>query len=56
MSARHFMAFDLFQSDFEPRFDGFMLVVECDTESDGHEFRVATPCKLPQNIQVVLVF
>ena len=28
-----------------------MLAVECDAESDGHGIRVATPRKLPQNIQ-----
>ena len=50
------MAFELFQSDYEPCFDGFMLVVECDTESDGHGLWVVTPRKLPRNVSFVMEF
>ena len=50
------MAFDLFQSEYKLGFDGFMLVVQCDTKFDGHELRVGTPRKFLQNVLFVMKF
>ena len=36
-----------------PMIDGLMLLVERDTESDGHGLRVTLPYELPRNIQKV---